>query len=265
MTEYKAKRIIDGKSPLRTVIVDEAGNVVNINPTKEELKGLEKEPRRSHDTRMRRAGYCNICGEKLVSGDAYREIDKDGKEAERWLCRKCWTKSDMKERYGSIANFRTGNLDPNCSTARGDDFEELTSIWKGVKILSKENDKCCGPLDHSTDSEGKIPQTKGRWYDSYNRVWGFGNLDREWEKDFDYEICYCASKDGKDIERMYEFPFKEEIKDRRRSITVYKHSLTDGRGKRLAWYEKYRIKDEEKLKKVNEIWKKIRKADKCGK
>lgn len=43
MTNYKTKRIIDEKSPI-WVIVDKTGKVVNRNPSKEELKGLEKEP-----------------------------------------------------------------------------------------------------------------------------------------------------------------------------------------------------------------------------
>lgn len=52
MTEYKTKRIIDKKLPLRWVIVDETGNVVNRNPNEEELKGLKKEPRTPRDTRL---------------------------------------------------------------------------------------------------------------------------------------------------------------------------------------------------------------------
>jgi hypothetical protein len=47
---YRAWRIINGK-PAQWVIVDESGNIVNRNPTKEELKELEKEQRRSQDTR----------------------------------------------------------------------------------------------------------------------------------------------------------------------------------------------------------------------
>lgn len=48
MTEYTSKRYIDGK--VRHVIVDETGNIVNKNPGKDELKGLEKEPRFFRDT-----------------------------------------------------------------------------------------------------------------------------------------------------------------------------------------------------------------------
>ena len=42
MTNYKAPRLVDGK--YKNVIVDESGKMVNRNPTKEELKGLESEP-----------------------------------------------------------------------------------------------------------------------------------------------------------------------------------------------------------------------------
>lgn len=39
--KYKAYRIVDGKP--RWIIVDENGNIVNRNPSKCELKGLEKQ------------------------------------------------------------------------------------------------------------------------------------------------------------------------------------------------------------------------------
>lgn len=40
--EYKSIIIIDGKP--RWVIVDEDGKIINRNPSKDELKGLKKEP-----------------------------------------------------------------------------------------------------------------------------------------------------------------------------------------------------------------------------
>lgn len=57
MTEYKTKRIIDKKSPLRWVIVDETGSVVNRNPSEEELKCLKKEPRKPSDTKTYKRIY----------------------------------------------------------------------------------------------------------------------------------------------------------------------------------------------------------------
>ncbi len=54
---YKAYRIIDGKP--RFVIVNESGNVINRSPTKEELKGLEKETIYNQDTTQNRLQYTN--------------------------------------------------------------------------------------------------------------------------------------------------------------------------------------------------------------
>lgn len=86
-----------------------------------------------------------------------------------------------------------------------------------VKRLSVEHDKySCLPNDHSpipekvsieirrklVDLSGKVPQTTGRRLDSYG-TWDFGNLKREWNKDFDIEICWCISKDGLYVERVY--------------------------------------------------------------
>ncbi len=177
-----------------------------------------------------------------------------------YLCVDCYTnyqKHDPNSQLNilkSIANCRTGNQNPNSSRAKGDKFEELTSLWKGVKILSKENDHYNGLLDHSIDSEGKRPQTKGRLYDSKRKRWYFGSIERELHKEFDYEICYCASIDGKIIERIYKFPKKEIMKN----IAIYKNPMnTRGTGPIIPWYDKYRITDEETIKKVNDIWKKI--------
>jgi hypothetical protein len=48
MTSYKTYRIVDGKP--RLVIVDENGQIINKNTSKDKLKGLEKEPRKYRDT-----------------------------------------------------------------------------------------------------------------------------------------------------------------------------------------------------------------------
>lgn len=211
---------------------------------------------------------CDKCIEKgretkLYIGNSYREYNKEGNLTGRWLCKKCWNDDYQKNNSNSIHNLmksvadhRTGNLDPNCNIAKGDNFEKLTSIWKDVKILSIENDKfSLGLLDHSADSEGIIFQTKGKLYDSYNRFWMCG-AKNEWNKEYDYLIFYCASKDGKSIERIYEFP-KAEIERKRVSIGIYKDPKDKWGNSVVPWYEKYRIMDEETIKRINEIWKTI--------
>lgn len=205
-----------------------------------------------------------ICGEKFDKVKALRERDKDGNETGRWICNKCYMKDydkkrDIKKEYREryLSDRRTGNQNPNSTQAIGDLFERLTEIKKNVVNLNKKLDCYNTPIDHSADSEGRIPQTQGRLYNSKYGCWlGFGPLEREWNKKFDYMIYYCASEDGKIIERIYEIPKFETTG--RTCISIYKNPMnTRGTGPIIPWYEKYRVKDEEEIKKINDIWKKI--------
>lgn len=168
----------------------------------------------------------------------------------------------------SMRDHRIGNLDPDCNNALGDDCEELTGRLFEVKILSIEYDKYSQlPLDHSpipegvslmigeklVDLSGKIPQTKGRRYNTDRKSWQLAT-EREWYKEFDVVIVYCVSKDRKYIERIYIIP-KEEILEIK-CIAIYKYD-SKGNLYENGWYEKYRVKDEKVLEYANKIWKKI--------
>lgn len=219
-------------------------------------------PRKTDFTNVR----CYQCGrDKLTSKTALREYDDKGNWSGKWLCRNCRCKDYQKFNPNSQLNTikllrdrRINNLDPSSSQAIGDLFEELTCRWRGVKNLNKENDNFLNPIDHSPDSEGNTLQTKGRLDNHYR--WNFSYLEREWDKEFDYEICYCASEDGKTIERIYKFP-KLEIMGRK-GIAIYKNAaLSRYPWIRCSWVEKYRITDEDELKKVNDIWREIIRGD----
>lgn len=252
--EYTSNRYIDGK--VRRVIVDESGKIVNRNPNKDELKGLDEEPRYPQDTRKKSTKYCDRCGKEFnkTCGNPCREYNKDIKWTGKWLCGLCYgIDHNQWNILKQIGNRRTGNLDPNCAVAKGDRFQELTCRWRStistipVEDLNKKNDNYSRgtPIDHTPDSELGIIQTRGRLYDSYNQIWGTGGLDRDWYKKFDTMIFYCASKDGKTIERIYIFP--KDVITKRTGITLYNND-------RYHWYEQYRVTDEETIKIVNEIW-----------
>lgn len=148
----------------------------------------------------------------------------------------------------SLSDRRTGNLKYHRHIF-GDNCEELTCRWRGVKNLNKENDNYRSPIDHSRDQELGIIQTKGRLYDSIERRW-HSDWSGEHDKEFDNLIYYCASKDGKYIERIYIFPMEEVIK--RITVVIVKNP-----SKGVQWYDLYRIKDEKVIVKINEIWKEI--------
>jgi hypothetical protein len=256
---YKSKRPVDGKLPI-WVIVDETGNIVNRNPSKEELKGLDKEPRRPRDTRIKHIGYCDICREKLVTGKAYREHNKEGKETGIWLCEKCYKKYDPNSIVNiikSIADRRIGNIDPNSTAAKGDNSQELACILYEWEDLNKKYDNYKSPIDCYDTKTGLYHQVKGRHYNSRNGRWpSFGYLELEWEKIFETMICFCFSENWKTVERIYKFP-KKEI-DERKSISIYKNPMNNaGTSSIIPWYEKYRVKNEDELKRANEIWKEM--------
>lgn len=207
-----------------------------------------------------RANACDRCGDKLFPHNARREFNEECNWTGKWLCNKCWYNTDYKKRSDSTNNLmklvsdrRTGNQNPNSPNAKGDLFEILTEIRKDVRNLNKDNDNYHEPIDHSSDSYGKIPQTRGRLYDSYKQVWSFASFERDWHKEFHYVILYCVSEDGQVIERMYEIP-KENLNPN--GITITKHQLRKN-SNTLYWYEKFRITDEKDIKRTNEIWKKL--------
>lgn len=260
INQYRTYRFVDGKA--RWIIVDENEKIINRNPSKEELKGLEKEI--YFKKKYNETNTCDRCGIDfdIATGHPHREQNKERNWTEKWLCQGCY----YKERYKngntnnnlikSLANHRTNNLDPNSATGKGNLFQELTCRWRStistipIEDLNKKLDNYHSPIDHTLDSELGTIQTQGRFYDSRNRRWGFYGLEREWEKEFNNMICYCASKDGKIIERLYIFP-KNEIEDRT-GISIYKNP-----SRCEPWYEQYRVTDEKTLELVNKIWKEI--------
>jgi len=211
--------------------------------------------------KLNRTDICDICGTILIIHKTRRECDIEENQTGRWLCLKCYQKNDPNSNHNiikSLRDSRIGNLDPNSNKAKGDNFEELTCRWRStvstipVENLNKKLDNYRTPIDHSWDSELGIPQTKGCLYNSENRCWhqNFENLHDVIANGFEFDvlISYCASKDGKTIERIYIFPLEEIIK--RQSIKIF-NNITN------HWYDEYRVIDEETIKKVNDIWKQI--------
>lgn len=159
---------------------------------------------------------------------------------------------EFRKRCLNMGDRRSGNQNINSTNAFGDDCEELTCEWRGVKRLSAEYDNYELPLDHSIDIELGIIQTKGAHFNPIGGTWKQSFYNERF-KDFDYLILYCANQSGTYIDRIYILPFWEEIIDMS-GITITKSPMNKGTPI-VPWYEKYRIKDEEIIKKINAIWK----------
>lgn len=208
-----------------------------------------------------RTNICDRCGKNLAlgPGNPCREYNIDGNWTGKWTCFSCYDKEQTQQIKKQLAHRRTGNL-TKPSLIFGDDCEELTCRWRGVENLNKQNDNFCNPIDHSIDPELGIIQTKGAKLkitrsnhgilEYEYKTWRTKFINEHYKK-IDYLIFYCVNMDGTIVSRIYLFPIIELIK--RRSITIYKDSP------KVTWHEKYRVKNEETIKRINEFWKIINK------
>lgn len=217
-----------------------------------------------------RTNTCDKCIEKgietkLIKGKAYRKHNEYGNWTGRWICASCWNKDYQKNNPNSytntikpIANHRTGNLNPNYNTTKGIRSQKLACELYGWKDLNIENDNYANgtPLDCYDPRTVLYHQVQGRFYNSERGYWPFTGFEDEWKKIFENMICFCFSKDGKIVERIYKFPWKDIME--RTSATIYKNPIDRWHNPITpGWYEEHRITDEDELRKANGIWKKI--------
>lgn len=278
----KYKIFVDMDEQNKFWIVIHKGDFVS-NPTEEDLKDSELKY-------YSKTNICPLCKKEYDEERkelTYRSIlypnnalctQVDGIKI--WYCQRHNTnhRSHLPDSTNNLMKAlrdrRMGNLrDP--ANILGDNCEELTSIIFGVKRLSIEYDKYVGLLDHSPIPKGtyiivggelldlsdKIPQTKGRTYNSKYEWWNFGNFEKsDWYKNYDIQILWCASNDGLRIERGYIILKKTiydiETKKGLKGMAIYKS--TRNRSGNPTKYEKNRI-DKEFLKNIdiNKIWKEI--------
>lgn len=273
MTKYKISVSLDGEN-FFWIVVDRESLIKN--PTEEDLKDAIVKTYSKTNICPICIKENEICGKELTDKSilypriACKEKDKNGNKTGRWIChrhsRRDYQRYDPNSQANikkSVRSCRTGNQDPNSNQAKGDNYQELTHIWTGAEDLNKKNDNYNSSNDHGpiskhvffmiggelVDLYGKIPQTKGKYYDTRNQIWA-ESCTNEYGKVFDYLIFYCTSEDGNIIERIY-FITKKEI-EKRGTIAIYKNP-----SKGIQWYKPYRITDKEVLTRVSEIWSQI--------
>jgi hypothetical protein len=181
-------------------------------------------------------------------------VDEDGKVVNR---------DPSKEELKGLGKDILTTYIRDSTKEKGDNFEELTCIWRStistipVKNMNKYRRNT--PIDHSLDSVLGIIQTKGRLYDPSQGKWdqSFKSEHRQIANGFKFDvlIMYCASRDGKDIERVYIFPTEKVLE--RTTISIYKNPKDKWGNIIYSWYDKYRVTDKKTLELVNKIWRDI--------
>jgi len=263
MSKYKISVSLDEKN-FFWIVVDRQKFIRN--PSEEDLKDAKNYLNGKSPIFYNKTNICPRCREEyerdgkkltdnsiLYPGNEKREMNKVGGWTGKWVCSSCHEKYDpnsVRNIIKSLRDRRMGSLDPNSSVAKGDNSQELACELYGWKDLNKENDNYAigTPIDCYDPKTELYHQVQGRYYNSRNGQWPFGYHEREREKIYEDMICFCYSKDGKIIERIYIFPKKEIMRITGITICKIRHSS------QYPWYEQYRVTDEDKLKKANEIW-----------
>ena len=268
MSEYKEKRLVDGK--LKWVVTDEDGNVKNRNPSREELEGLERwdKPykRNKKVYRYNEGNRCEFitednkrCPENLHPRNA-RNFIIDGKSI--WYCEKHGNvyRKRLPNSTNNIIKYmrgsRTGSLNPDCGRSEGNITQRLVKELYDWEDLNAKYDNYETPVDFA-DKDGKLHQVQGRRYNPINRWWVFTHWDNEFNKEYEDMICICKSEDGKMVEEIYKFP--PSVVKGQTGVSIFRYDAK-GRPYKLGWYEQYRVKGvqrEDELKKANDILKRI--------
>lgn len=204
-------------------------------------KHIQNHPKKEKTNRQYNlTNTCSLCGNKLIKGYTYKIFKEDDSWTGKWMCKTCYNRDYNARPYStnniikSIRNIRTGNLDPNSNTAKGQIFEQVTCMTRGIRSLNIENDNYTNPFDHSKDFEYGILQTKGAVYNSNWDAWQAHFLN-EHNKEFDNLIFYCTDEYMENIVRVYIFPREEIIK--RSSAAIYSRI-------EYGWYVKYRVDEQ---------------------
>jgi hypothetical protein len=261
VTKYKISVSFDEKN-FFWIVVDKEKFIRN--PTKEDLMGAKLRY-------YNKTNICRICREEgnitdksiLYPKNVLLETSKEGNKTNEYVCHRHGKRSYDRYNHNSrnniiksLADSRTKNQNPNSTHAKGENSIELACKLYGWEDLNKKNDNYSTgtPIDCYDPKTGLYYQVKGHRYSQKYKWWHFTNFGRERKKIYKGMVCLCISEDEKIIERIYMFPLIE-IK-RVETITIYKYDSI-GRLRKDGWYEKYRVKDEDELKKANEIWAQI--------
>ena len=202
MEYYKSKRTIDKKPPLRWIIVNENGDIVNRYPSKEELKGLKTELRFFRDIKKpiyyNDTNTCDRCREedrdtKLVPRKSYREHDKEGNLTGRWICINCFSKYDPNSRSNIIRLLRDRRIDNlrDPGNIFGDNILKLAQILYGWENLNEKYDNYNTPIDCYDPKTGLYHQVQGHNYNFERGFWNISHFENEWGKIYEYMVCFC--------------------------------------------------------------------------
>lgn len=229
--QYYSDRIIDGK--IRRIIVDENGDMINRNPTKDGLKCLEL-------SQAKRGKRCCACGsaDTYIGPNLNPQWSKhvcDKKNCTRYICHNCWHiyYNNLPDSVlNANSKWRNGMLDSSSTNGKGFIGQQIVAKAYGVEDcnLKMKNFRFC--VDLSKMSKYGYIEVKTATLNKINDNWGF-NTRRDQKYNTLILVCMDHNEPWKDVMMAYAIPYEEAIK--RRQITIVRHPT------RYTWYKDFEI------------------------
>jgi len=224
MTNYKSYSIVNGKP--RWIICDEEGNVINRNPTGEQLKIpiLGDIPRKCYKC-GNNSTYVDNSGRKVWS-KYYGDSNKKEWDGKSWLCSNCYQKilnnlpNSYKNIIKSMIKSRNGGLDifsetgkgligecivanvleirscDNCDVIKNYDFHNHYDIDHGTILVYGKY----GKIDVKTSKLLENPAGHYKWtFHSYGKI------------DCDHYVCIGFDKDRNNVDSVHIIPGDKSI------------------------------------------------------
>lgn len=213
MTGYKSYRIIDGRP--RKVVVDKNGEIINKNPSKEELKDLEKENYKRDIKRYTDNGLLNYLKKYYI------EYGKPPTWSDFVNNHKYPNPDTYRKRFGSWSRalkivgldidtiVKQGILLNNCHKGRL--FEIIIRDHFENRPTDLSGDNCNNPCDGICPN-GKTYEVKSSKFYTIDKCWNFGTRNR-YKEEIEYYYFGAFNEDWSKLMYIWRVPGEIVEKD----------------------------------------------------
>lgn len=199
-TYYRSYRIVGGKP--KWVLIDECNNIIEHNPTKEQINLSIDERYIPKSSRM-----CCKCGkDETTKNNWYKYRDKIGKwDNKSYICHKCHM-NDYNSTYDDdrkiTSKWRNGRLDPASLSGKGFIGQQIVSQTYGVEDCNLKMENFNFYVDLNKITGYGYSDVKTSSFDGYR--WHFADMVRKCDTFF--FVCMDNNWPWKNVMRMYAIP-----------------------------------------------------------
>lgn len=213
---FKSLRIIDGRP--KWVLINENGDIVNRNPTKEQIENAKFEYSNFYRIHRFKGRKCRKCGNDISDpsrdnhGTRYLD-DKGNWDGKSWLCNCCYMKDYNKDRNDN-ADWRTGNLSRYSPSGKGFIGAQIVARTLGVDDCNIIMDNFNFYIDLGKHSKYGYIEVKTATLDIECGEWSF--ILNLWKQIL---VCMDQYEPWKNVKKLYAISYGYVINNKGITIT----------------------------------------------